>query len=120
MSRTFRLTNLHHQVQRLAHGMRGAVSNKSATPGIRFYQSFFTQRLHGLAHRCTAHAKTLRQIAFRGKLIPRLERTLENGFFDLLDDLLVESRCSNELVHCRAPRTIWSETGRATDRGPVI
>ena len=37
VSRTFRLTNFRHQVEGLANGMRGTISDEGSAPGIRFH-----------------------------------------------------------------------------------
>ncbi len=95
MSRAFRLTDLHHQIERLAHGLRGAIGDESAAAGIGFDQTFFAQSFHRFAHGGAAHAKTLRQFALRGQLISRLQIAFDDGFFNLLNDLLVEPRRPN-------------------------
>ncbi len=103
MSRAFRLTDLHHQVERLAHRLRGAVGDEGAPARVRFDQTFFTQSLHCFAHCSSTHAETLGEFALCGKLIARLQIAFNNRLFNLLNDLLVESRRANEFVHCTAP-----------------
>ncbi len=105
MRGAFRLTDLHHQVERLAHRLRRAIGDERAAARIGFDQTFFAQSFHGFAHGGAAHAETLGQFALRRQLISRLQIAFDDGFFNLLNDLLVESRRPNQLVHCPAPRT---------------
>ncbi len=95
MSGTFRLTNLDHQVERLAYGLSGAIGDESAAAGVGLDQALLPQSLHCFAHRSAAHAETLRQFAFCGELVAGLQIALDNGFFNLLNDLLVEPRRAN-------------------------
>ncbi len=102
MRGTFRLPDLHHQVERLPHRLRGAIGDECAAPRVSFDQSFFAQRLNRFAHRGAAHAEALRQLAFCRQLIARLQIALDDRFFDLLNDLFVKTRRSNQLVHSSA------------------
>ena len=56
-----------------------------------FDQTFFAKSLCGLAHCSAADPKSLCQFALRRQLISRLEIAFDDGFFNLLNDLLVES-----------------------------
>ena len=105
MRRTFLLPDLHHEVERLPRCLRGSVSDKGSAAGVGFDQTFFAERLHRLAHGGAADSETLRQLAFGRKLIARLQRSVENGLFDLLDDLLIQPRGSNNFVHRVLSRT---------------
>src|SRR5579872_5932697 len=96
--------------------MGGAVCNECAAARVSFHQSFFAQSLHSFAHGSAAHAEALRQLALGGQLIPCFQRTLNDGFFNLLNDLFVESGRPNQFVHCTAPRT-WRKTSRKTGYG---
>ena len=95
MCRTFRLTDLHHQIKRLAHRLRGTVGDESASPRVSFDQPFFAQRFYRFAHCGAAYAKALGQFAFCGKLITGLQIAFDDRFFNLLNDLFVESRRTN-------------------------
>ena len=90
MERPFRLPNLDHQVEGLAHGARGPIGDEGSAAGVGFHQTLFAQSLDRLAYRGAAHSETQRQLAFRRKLVSRLEIPLDDRFFDLLNDLLVE------------------------------
>ena len=105
MRRAFLLPDLDHQVERLARGLRSSVRDESSAAGVGFDQTFFPERLHRLAHGGAADAETLRQFAFGRKLIARLQGSVENGLFDLLNDLLIQSRGSNNFVHRILSRT---------------
>src|SRR5580704_4521373 len=96
------LANLDHQSQRLANCLRGAVGDEGSASGIGLDQSFFPQCLYRFPYRSPTHPEALRQISLSRQLIASLERALQHRFFDLLNDLLVKSRCSNRLVH-KAP-----------------
>src|SRR5579859_750684 len=69
MSGALRLPDLHHQVERLSNRLRGSVGDESAAAGVSFDQTFFAQRLYGLADCGSTHAETLRQFALGRKLV---------------------------------------------------
>jgi hypothetical protein len=118
MRGSFRLTDLRHQIQRLPHGLRCAVGDEGAAARVRFDQTFFAQRLHRFAHGSAAHAETLGQIALGRELISRLQSAFNNGFFDLLNDLLVKPRRTNSactqlcpphsVTHSEPVARLWS------------
>ena len=86
----FRLPNLYHKVKGLPHGLRRAIGDECSFSRVSLYESFFAKRLHGFAHRGATHAEPLRQFALGGKLITGFQIAFNDGFFDLLNDLLVE------------------------------
>jgi hypothetical protein len=89
MRRAFLLADFHHKVEGLAGRLGSSVGNKGAAAGVSFDQAFFAQSLHRFAHGGAADAEALREITFGGKLVAGFEGAVENGIFDLLDDLLV-------------------------------
>src|SRR5580700_5400584 len=107
MRRAFLLADLHHEVERLARCLRGSVSHKSAAARVGFNQTFFAQRLDCFANGRTTDPESLCEITLGGKLVARFQRAVEDGFFDLLDDLLVQPRGSNNFVH-----RVFSRTGQ--------
>lgn len=118
MSRAFRLADFDHEVERLPDGLSGAIGDESSTTGKSFDQAFFAKSLDGLAHGGAADPEALREFAFGGELIARLQSAFDDGFLDLLNDLLVETGGTNEFVHCTAPCNVRRKAGGAgTDGG---
>ncbi len=72
MRGTFLLADFHHEVERLARGVRSAVGDKGAAAGISFDQTFFAESFHCLAHGGAADAKALRQFTLCRKLVARV------------------------------------------------
>src|ERR1700676_3191110 len=123
VSRPVWLAALENAVQRLPHGIRIAIGDERPAPRKGVYKSLFVQCLDRLANRGPADTKLLREFAFRRELIARLQSTLEDGFFDLLDDLFVKARSLDYLIHevfstepVFPPRTAWRRFHRARVR----
>src|SRR6266404_3841764 len=91
MDHTFLLADADHQVERLPDRVRSAIGHESSATGIGFNQTLLTERLNRFANCGAAYPETLGQIAFRRKLVTRLELALEDRLLHLLDDLLVQS-----------------------------
>lgn len=118
MRGAFRLSDLDHEVERLANGLGGSVGDESTTAGKSFDQTFFAKGLDGFAYRGSTDSEALGEFAFGGKLIARLQSAFDNGFLNLLNDLFVETGGTNEFVHGRAPCNVRREAGGAgTDGG---
>ena len=103
VSGAFGLADLDHEIEGLADGLGSSVGDEGSAPGKSFDQTFFAERLNGLAHRSAADSEALSEFAFGGKLIARLQTAFDNGFLDLLNDLFVKTGGTNQLVHEAAP-----------------
>ena len=120
MRGALRLTDFGHEIERLANGLCRSIGDEGSAARESFDQTFFAKRLDGFAHGSAADPEALGEFAFGGKLIAGLQSAFDNGFFDLLNDLFVETGGTNEFVHCTAPCTVRREAGgTGTNDGPT-
>ena len=116
----FRLAYLDHEIEGLADGLGGSVGDEGSASGKSFDQTFFAKRLDGLADRSAADSEALGEFAFGGKLIAWLQTAFDNRLLDLLDDLFVKTRDTDQFVHCAAPCQVRREAGETgADDGPT-
>jgi hypothetical protein len=76
-----------------------AAGDEGSAPGVSLHQSLFAKRLHRFANRGSAYAELVSEFPLRRQLITLFQVTLEDGVFNLLDNLLVQPRCLDYFVH---------------------
>ncbi len=115
-----RLPDLDHQSSDCRMACEVPFVMKVPRPEISFHQSFFAKRLNGLPDGGSADAESLRQVALRGELVPWFKRALEDGFLDLLNDLLVEPRRANCFVHGFLPAHWGGQWSSYYTKAPIL